>query len=110
VNEPISQRKGQWIVFIEIRASKANKGKTNDSPVSTAYSSVIWSNVKSLFNSIDYVQTQLEINDEHLNFRARYLSLATKCLGTNYGMEAKRLHFIAPVLICVSSLFEGEFG
>ena len=104
MNEPISKRKRQWIVLNEFRASKAKKGTTNDSPVSTAYFSVTWSNVKSLLNSIDNVQTQLEINDEHLNFLARYLSLATNALVLITGWRLSV--FISLLLVwCVSAVF-----
>jgi hypothetical protein len=44
-----------------------------------------------------------------LDFFGKYLSHVTKCLGIiTTGKEAKRLHFIAPILICVCVLFDGD--
>jgi hypothetical protein len=49
------------------------------------------------------------MDDAQLDFLARYLSFTTKCFGTiTTGKEAMRLHFIAPVLVCVCFLLKGD--
>jgi hypothetical protein len=49
------------------------------------------------------------MDDVQLEFLAKYLSFATKSFGSiSSGKEAKRLHFIAPILVCVCTLFEGD--
>ena len=49
------------------------------------------------------------MNDSHLDFLTQYLSYTNKYFGdTTTGKEAKHLHFIAPVLICVCVLFDGD--
>ena len=46
-----------------------------------------------------------------LNFLARYLKITTKCFGVvATGKDAKRLHFIAPGLLCVCSLLKGDIS
>lgn len=106
VPEPNSKRKRRWIELNEILGAIAQKSKTNDS---TAYSYVTWNQVKSLFNPTNYVQPRREIDEAQLGLLAQYLSITTRCFGDiSTGREAKRLHFIAPVLICVCSLFDGD--
>ena len=104
--EPNPKRKQRWIQLNEILEANAKKSKTNDS---TAYSYVSWNQVKTVFNPTNYVQTRRNIDDAHLSFLAQYLSITTKCFGDiTTGKEAKRLHFIAPVLICVCILLDGD--
>jgi hypothetical protein len=65
--------------------------------------------VKAVFNPTNYIQARRTIDDSQLNFLAKYLSITTKCFGDiTTGKEAKRLHFIAPILICVCILFKGD--
>jgi hypothetical protein len=98
-------RKQRWLELNEILEANAKKSKTYGS---TAYSYVSWNEVKSVFNPTNYVQTRRSIDDEQLSFLARYLSFTTKCFGDiTTGKEAKRLHFIAPILICVCILLDG---
>ena len=90
----------------EILESCTKKSKANDS---TAYSYISWMQVEDVFNLTGYVQRRRAIDDETLDFLAKYLSIATKCLGrVSSGKGAKRLHFIAPVLFCVCMLFDGD--
>ena len=103
-NEPNPKRKQRWIELNGILEGK--KSKTNDS---TAYSYVTWNQVKTVFNPTNYVQPRRNVDDAQLNFLSQYLSITTKCFGDiTTGNEAKRLHFIAPVLICVCILFNGD--
>jgi hypothetical protein len=104
--EPNPKRKQRWIELNEILDGNAKKSKTDDS---TAYSYVSWNQVKTVFNPTNYVQPRRNIDDAHLSFLAQYLSFTIKCFGDiTTGKEAKRLHFIAPVLICVCILFDGD--
>ena len=104
--EPNPKRKQRWIELNEILEGNAKKSKTNDS---TAYSYVTWNQVKTVFNPTNYVQPRRNVDDAQLNFLSQYLSITTKCFGDiTTGKEAKRLYFIAPVLICVCILFNGD--
>ena len=104
--EPNPKRKQRWIELNEILEGNAKKTKKNDS---TAYSYVTWNQVKTVFNPTNYVQPRRKVDDAQLNFLSQYLSITTKCFGDiTTGKEAKRLHFIAPVLICVCILFNGD--
>jgi hypothetical protein len=104
--EPNPKRKQRWIELNEILEGNAKKSKTNDS---TAYSYVTWNQVKNVFNATNYVQPRRNIDDAQLSFLAQYLSITTKCFGDiTTGKEAKRLHLIAPILICVCILLDGD--
>jgi hypothetical protein len=107
IKEPHPERKQRWIELNKILEKNAKKSKTNDS---TAYSSyVTWNQVETVFNLTNYVQKRRTINDNHLNFFKDYLSKTTKCFKHILtGKEAMRRIFIAPVLICVCDLFEGD--
>ncbi len=106
--EPSRKRKQRWIELNEILDRNAKKSKPNDS---TAYSYVTWDQVKSIFSPEIYVQPTRAIDATQLDLLSRYLSFVTKCLGAiTIGKDAKCLHFIAPVLICVCILFEGDIN
>jgi hypothetical protein len=106
IKQPHPKRKQRWIELNAILEGNSKKSKMNDS---MAYSNVTWNQVKSVFNPTTYVQPQRHIDDAHLDFFGKYLSHVTKCLGIiTTGKEAKRLHFIAPILICVCVLFDGD--
>ena len=75
---------------------------------STTYSYVTWNQVKSIFNPAIYVQPKLTMGAAQLDFLTMYLTLATRCFKVvAIDKDAKHLHFIAPVLICVCSLLKG---
>lgn len=104
--EPHPTRKGRWSRINDVLEENKKRSKTNDS---TAYSYVTWNQVKSIFNPTKYVQPRKHIDDAHLDFLLQYLSYVTKCFGGDVaGNEAKLIHFIAPVLICVCFLFDGD--
>ena len=49
------------------------------------------------------------MDDAQLDFLTKFLSYTTKCFGSIVdGKEAKRLHYIAPILVCVCFLFNGD--
>jgi len=84
----------------------AKKSKANGS---TAYSYVTWSQVKSVFAPLNYIQAQRAMYDTQLDFHEKYLSFTAKCFGAiTTGKEAKRLHFIAPIMVCVCFLLKGD--
>ena len=102
--EPNPKRKQRWIELNGVLERYTKKSKTNDS---SGY--IEWHHVKSVFNLTKYVQSRRSIDNVQLDFLARYLSYTTKCFGDiTTGKDAKRLHFIAPILICVCSLFNGD--
>ncbi|EPZ34517.1 hypothetical protein O9G_001773, partial [Rozella allomycis CSF55] len=83
--------------------------KANDSTAYAHVSDVTWNDVKKIFNPRKYVQERRNIDNDQLSILTQYLSITTKCFGTvTTGNDAKRLHFIAPVLICVCILFDGD--
>ncbi|KAL3765634.1 hypothetical protein ACHAW5_000317 [Stephanodiscus triporus] len=104
--EPNQKRKQRWIELNEILDANAKKSKANGS---TAYSYVTWSQVESVFAPLNYVQATRTMDDTQLDFLKKYLSFTTKCFGAiTTGKEAKRLHFIAPILVCVCFLLKGD--
>jgi hypothetical protein len=68
--------------------------------LSSAYSSIAWADVKDVFKPfIKYCQEISQLPDDLIDLLHKYTSLAVNCIST--GKEAKRLHFIAPILILV---------
>jgi hypothetical protein len=56
-----------------------------------------------------YEQSTKAIEDDTIDLLYSYLLVVTKAFGEVVtGTEAKRLHFIAPVLACVCALFDGD--
>jgi hypothetical protein len=103
---PKSIRKQRWRELNQIISAKKAKNKD-----STAYSYVTWTDVNLVFNPVAYEQKRQNIDDDKLSFLAKYISMTTKVFGKiSTGKEAKRLHFIAPILICVCALFDGQVG
>ncbi len=101
-----TKRRQRWTKLNEILEGNAKKSKTNDS---TAYSYLTWNQVEPIFHPTNNIQPQRAMDDVQLEFLAKYLSFATKSFGSiSSGKEAKRLHFIAPILVCVCTLFEGD--
>jgi hypothetical protein len=73
---------------------------------SAAYSSVTWKLISSIYNIEEYSQPVKEIPLETIEYIQNYLAKAHRSLGgLAQGNESKRLHFIAPILICVVFLF-----
>jgi hypothetical protein len=104
--EPKQKRKQRWIELNEILDGNAKKSKASGS---TSYSYVTWSQVESVFAPLNYVQAKRAMDDTQLDFLEKYLSFTTKCFGAiTTGKEAKRLHFIAPILVCVCFLLKGD--
>ncbi|ETW09230.1 hypothetical protein H310_01635, partial [Aphanomyces invadans] len=104
--KPHPKRKARWDLLNEILSTNKKRSKYNDS---TAYSYVSWCDVRDVFETTEYVQPHKPIPESLLNFLAQYLSYATTSLKPiTVGNEAQRLHVIAPILICVCFLFNGD--
>jgi len=100
-------RRKRWRELNEI-LDKNKKAKTNgDDGSSTGYSYVRWSEVKSVLNYERYKQERKPIPDHAFDFLIKYLKYAAEAMNgyTDASREAKRYHFIAPVLIMLCSLF-----
>ncbi|ETV72256.1 hypothetical protein H257_12719 [Aphanomyces astaci] len=102
---PSSSRQERWDTLNAILEDKL--GMTGVGVV--AFSSVKWLDVKDVFEPTPYTQPSIELPPENLDFLARYLKMASTCLGPiSEGNEAQRVHLIAPILFCVCSLFDGD--
>ena len=102
------KRKDRWTAINEIFEGNAKKPRSNNIDC-TSYSSITWNQVKSIFDPVPYVQSQRAMDDAQLDFLAKYLLCTTKSFGAiSTGKEAKRLHFIAPVFVCVCILLGGD--
>jgi hypothetical protein len=103
---PHPKRKERWEQLNEILEKNKKKSKTTDS---TAYSYVSWTQVKNVLRTTPYIQSSKAIPDVQFNILSQYLSFATKCFGpVTSGKESQRLHLIAPIIICVCFLFNGD--
>jgi hypothetical protein len=103
---PHPKRKERWEQLNEILEKNKKKSKTTDS---TAYSYVSWNQVKNVLRTTPYIQSSKAIPDIQFGILSQYLSFATKCFGpVTSGKESQRLHLIAPIIICVCFLFNGD--
>lgn len=78
---------------------------------SVGYSCATWEQVKVCFPIAhgDLGQPKNNLPETLLNALHQYLCYATLCLGSiDEGREAKRVHFIAPIIIIVCAAFNGE--
>jgi hypothetical protein len=107
---PHPDRKRRWDALNEVldMNRKTKKGKNEKGEVvyfSTGYSYVSWNEVELILSSTPYKQKSKEINKQHLDVTYAYLLQVTKAFGTIVtGKEAKRMHFLAPIFVCVCSL------
>jgi hypothetical protein len=70
---------------------------------------ILTSRWNQVFDPKNYVQPRHNIDDAQLSFTAQYLSITTKCFqDITTENDAKRLHFIAPILNCVCILLNGD--
>jgi hypothetical protein len=103
---PHPKRKERWEKINEILEKNKKRLKSNDS---TGYSYVKWNQVKNVLRTTPYVQKPKGIPEIQLNILSQYLSFASKCFGpVTSGKESQRLHLIAPIIICVCFLFNGD--
>ncbi|TMW68280.1 hypothetical protein Poli38472_005748 [Pythium oligandrum] len=90
----------------EILNKKAKTSGEDNS--STGYAYVRWSEVKNVLNYERYKQMRKPIPDHTFQFLVEYLKFAADAMNgyTDASREAKRYHFIAPVLVVLCSLFD----
>ncbi|KAG2765830.1 hypothetical protein PC129_g22197 [Phytophthora cactorum] len=108
-HEPHPARKKRWEELNEVldRNKKAKVNAAGES--STGYSYVSFSDVDRVMRARRYEQSSKVIEIEKIDVLHAYLLLLTKAFGEIVtGKEAKRLHFIVPILACVCGLFDGE--
>ena len=88
------------------------KAKIKDGHMSVGYSYANWEQVKGFFHLVTgNLQTTAGdgLPQPLLTALHQYLSFATICFGSiTEGHEAKRVHFIAPIIIIVCSFFNGD--
>ena len=99
-------RKRRWDELNVILRQVVKKSKKIDK-TSTPYSSIEWSNVEDIFNPNPWLLEPKVIDEDVVNQLHSQLLDCGDCLGTiSLGKEAKRLYFIAPILIAVARLFK----
>ncbi|KAG3123430.1 hypothetical protein PI124_g23716 [Phytophthora idaei] len=102
-------RRKRWRELNDILDKNKNKkAKTNsEDSTSTAYSYVKWSEVKGVLDYERYRQERKPIPEDKFKFLCDYLVYASEAMNgyVDAPKEAKRYHFIAPVLIMLCSLF-----
>jgi hypothetical protein len=88
------------------------KAKHKDGRMSLGYSYANWEQVKEYFHlEVGTLPTASGegLPQSLLTALHQYLSFATICFGSiSEGHEAKRVHFIAPIIIIVCSYFNGD--
>jgi hypothetical protein len=88
------------------------KAKERDGRISLGYSYLTWEQVKKYFPvcvGVFPTTTGGGLPQPLLTALQEYLSFATICFGSlSEGHEAKRVHFIAPIIIIVCSFFNGN--
>jgi hypothetical protein len=103
---PHPKRKERWKKLNEILEKNKKKLKSSDS---TGYSCVKWHQVKYVLRTTPYAQSSKAIPEIQFNILSQYLSFASKCFGPlTSGQESQRLYLIAPIIICVCFLFNGD--
>lgn len=87
-----------------------NKSKKDDEmPTSTSHSSVEWRKVEDIFSVDPWKINPREIPREVVDRLHGQLLACGDVFGTiSCGKEAKRLHFIAPILVAVAQLFKDD--
>jgi hypothetical protein len=105
VKAPHRKRKKRWEKLNEILEKNKKKSKYD----STGYSYVKWATLKSVLQTTPYIQPLKHIPDREFNILSQYLSFAAKCFGPiTTGNGSQRLYLIAPIIICVCILFNGD--
>ena len=98
-------RKRRWDEINPVLLEAAAKSKKKDKD-STAFSSLTWKALSPFFNLELYSQPVKVVPTDEVEYIRNYLIKTLKGLGSILQEnESKRLHFIAPILICVVNLF-----
>eukprot|EP00842_Homolaphlyctis_polyrhiza_P002674 jgi/Hompol1/3407/HPOL_006535-RA len=103
-------RFARWEALNTILAKNKNS-KARGSKNSTAYSSVTLAEIKSIYDPITkiYDLNAKPVPEETIDSLHSYLAKSGRVFGSlTTGNEAQLLHFIAPVLVHVCDLFNGD--
>lgn len=110
-NDVFEARKRRWDDLNTV-LDMNKKTRLKDGQSSVGYSYVNWEQVKTIFPVVSgHLQTTAGkgLPQELLDALHQYLRFATTCFSSiTEGREAKRVHFIAPILIIVCSYFNGD--
>ncbi|RQM24152.1 hypothetical protein B5M09_013533 [Aphanomyces astaci] len=91
------------------RRGPIDNGPAAHNTSSIAFAEVTWSQVRRVFQPTPYIQPYKPLPDAQLASLAQYLSVALKCLEPiTHENDAARVHVVAPILVCVCSLFNGD--
>jgi hypothetical protein len=106
-------RKRRWERLNEVLGNNKRAKPIDDSRPSVDCSYVNWKQVENIFPRVSVAPIgdgpSRELPEADLNALYTYLTYASTCFRSVYhGREAKRLHFIAPVLIFVCAHFHGD--
>jgi hypothetical protein len=106
--EPHPTRKRRWEELNELLDGN-KKAKIKYGESSTGYSYVSFKGVNKVMPADQYEQSTKAIDDDNIDVLYAYLLVVAKAfVEVVTGTEAKRTHFIAPVLACVCALFNGD--
>ncbi|KAF8453698.1 hypothetical protein BGX38DRAFT_1176694 [Terfezia claveryi] len=111
LESPTQRKRKRWAALNSILDKNKKVKTTADGAKSTGYSYVSWEDIRSVYEPVMYGMTiqPKEIPAEDLESLYKYLCRATPVFGPIYsGKEAKRLHFVAPILIYLGGLFNGR--
>lgn len=106
--EVVEARKRRWDGLNAVLDIN-KKARIKDGHMSVGYSYANWEQVKGFFHVVTgNLQTTAGdgLPQPLLTALHQYLSFATICFGSI--TEAKRVHFIAPIIIIVCSFFNGD--
>ncbi|GMF42829.1 unnamed protein product [Phytophthora lilii] len=105
-SQPHPNRLKRWADLNEV-LDRNKKAKLNyDGESFTGYSYVSYNDVEKILRATSYEQQSKDIPDDDIDVVYAYLLRVSKVFGAiETGKEAKRLHFIAPILVCVSGCF-----
>ncbi|GMF66473.1 unnamed protein product [Phytophthora lilii] len=108
-SQPHPNRLKRWAYLNEV-LDRNKKAKLNyDGESSTGYSHVSYYDVEKNLRATSYEQQSKDIPGDDIDVVYAYLLRVSKVFGAIVtGKDAKRLHFIAPILVCVSWLFHGD--
>lgn len=101
-------RKRRWDELNAVLHQVVQKAKKIDI-TSTPYSLIEWSNVEDIFHPNPWCLEPKVIDEDVVNQLHSQLLDCGDCFGTiSSSKEAKRLYFIAPILIAVARLFKDD--
>ena len=110
-DSPPNPRKRRWDELNKcLKINKDSKERRNGD-ISTPYSSVKYNEVEGVFGPImqPYIQGVKAIPHGDFELLVQILGRTSTSIGEIItGKEAKRLHFICPILVVVCSLFKGD--